>query len=102
MATAEPDSIAVDQVEVAGERIAVQIVTHDEDDPAAAVDFALTFAPDDGDPSQALRYVGYELGEYLAGAIGQIVEIAANTPLSSETSTMIGSLSDNRPSSLPR
>jgi len=41
----------------------------------ASADFAVSFSPTDGNPAQVLEYVGFTPGSYMAGGLGQFVDV---------------------------
>ena len=61
--------------EAAGDRLRIKVVVQDSVNPVAAASFGVTFDPHpaDEDRTQVLEYLGTVPGDYLQGAVGQVV-----------------------------
>jgi len=69
------------QLSAEGDLLTIRILVNDSDDPVTGADFAVTYGPADGDPSQVLELLdGFTPGSYLRGSFGQIFGLDRTTP----------------------
>jgi hypothetical protein len=77
----DPDTVTFQQLSAEGDLLTIRILVNDTDDPVTGADFAVTYGPADGDPSQVLELLdNFTPGSYLRGDFGQIFSLDRATP----------------------
>ena len=66
---ADPDTVTLQPLPSEGDLLTIRILVNDSDDNVSAADFAVTYGPADGDPSQVLELLGFTQGSYLASRL---------------------------------
>jgi hypothetical protein len=78
----DPDTITLQPREQQGDRLTVDVLINDDNDPSCAAEFAVTFGPAQGDedPTQVLEAVGFETGDYFSGGVTQPYDVDMRSP----------------------
>jgi len=78
----DSNTITLQQREQEGDRVTVDVLINDDDDPSTAAEFAITFEPVPGEEEagQVLEAVGFEEGDYFLGGLMQDLRVNRDTP----------------------
>jgi len=79
---ADPDTVTLQQLPSEGDLLTIRILVNDSGFDVTGADFAVTYGPADGDPSQVLELLdGFTPGSYLhGGGFGQVFSLNRATP----------------------